>query len=197
MLQSETLNINILNGGVRLPLKADCSSSAVEDVLFGGIMKIIPLTQDEFALIDDEDFDIINLFKWYVKRDGNNIYARTDLEINRKKYIISMHRLILNVPKGKDTDHKSGNGLDNQKNNLRICTCQQNQWNQRGHRNKSSEYKGVSWQYDKNKWRATIKYNYKQIYLGTYRDEVIAAKAYDFVAINLFGEFARLNNVES
>lgn len=98
----------------------------------------------------------------------------------------------MDAPKGKEVDHKDGNGLDNQKSNLRLCTHKQNTRNSISIKG-TSIYKGVFWCKDRLKWRAGIKNNYKTINLGYYESEVNAAFAYDKAAIKYFGEYARLN----
>lgn len=87
-----------------------------------------------------------------------------------------MHAVIAGTPKGMDTDHINGNGLDNRRCNLRIVTARQNQQNQ--NIQKSSKYPGVHWQKDARKWRAQIRVNGKQQYLGYYDDEETAGIVY-------------------
>ena len=104
-----------------------------------------------------------------------------------------MHRAILNAPKGLLVDHIDGNGLNNRKSNLRLCTFAQNAHNSRPRRNSSSRYKGVCWHKLKKKWTVSIYKGGKRTYLGYYDDEIEAALAYDRKAEELFGEFAYLN----
>lgn len=104
-----------------------------------------------------------------------------------------MHRAILNVPKGYKTDHRNHNGLDNRKQNLRIATNSENQQNQKIRKNGTSQYKGVSWNSKHKLWYAQIKLNNKVKWLGDYKNEIEAAKAYDEAAKELFGEFALTN----
>ena len=94
-------------------------------------------------------------------------------------------------------DHINGNGLDNQKNNLRLATASQQAANQkkRNFKNSSlSKYKGVCYRKDTNFWIAGIKINDKRINLGQFETEKSAAIAYNKTAIKYFGEFAKLNN---
>ena len=102
-----------------------------------------------------------------------------------------MSRVIMNCPKGKEVDHKNGNTLDNRHSNLRVCTHQENCRNRRPNKNCVSSYKGVSW--FKGKWTAIINCNGKHRYLGRFKNEIDAAKAYDKAAKKAFGEFACLN----
>jgi hypothetical protein len=101
-----------------------------------------------------------------------------------------MHRYIMKVPKGLVCDHINHNGLDNRKSNLRICTRQQNTYNQRSQKGGSSKYKGVDWNKRQKKWRARIYYKRKFYYLGYFDNEVDAAKSYDKKAKEFFKEFA-------
>lgn len=144
------------------------------------------------ALVDDEDFETLNQFWWSAKKDGNTFYAARKIMIDSKWTTQYMHCEIMN---GKGVDHIDGNGCNNQKDNLRFCTTSENCMNQRKCTNKSSIYKGVYFYKPYNKWRAQIRINYKKIFLGYFDSEVDAAKAYNEKAIELFCEFANLNNI--
>jgi hypothetical protein len=109
-----------------------------------------------------------------------------------------MHRLLVEVNLGQEVDHINGNGLDNRKENLRVCTKSQNLGNQKktklyGGVATSSKYKGVSWDKRVQKWVAKIGINGKRVYLGLFEDEEKAAEAYNKAALEYFGEFALLN----
>jgi hypothetical protein len=100
----------------------------------------------------------------------------------------------MKTPKGKITDHKDGDGLNNRRKNLRNCSPSQNIHNQRVRSGeKSSRFKGVSWSTEKGKWRAQIIVRPKSIHLGYFDDEEDAAEAYDEAAIKYFGAYANLN----
>lgn len=107
-----------------------------------------------------------------------------------------MHQLILFSPKPLEIDHVDGNGLNNQRMNLRICTHLQNTMNRKKSKGKSSVFKGVVWNKEKNNWRARIRVNKKLIHLGYFFIEAEAAKIYNIAAVKYFKEFARLNKVE-
>lgn len=151
-------------------------------------MKILQIKEHQ-VLVDDEDFELINKVKWYIVKGTNTFYAYTDLRTRKDGKTLegsqfAMHRVILGLEKlgNSDTpvDHKNGNGLDNRKENLRIVTNQLNTFNTKPkHKNKSSIYKGVM--LAKGKWNVQIKLNYKSNNLGTYKDEIYAAKVYDAV----------------
>lgn len=143
------------------------------------------------CLIDEEDFNLINDYNWY-------IHPRTGYTRGRKKNpeckynFISMHRLILNIwDKKIEIDHRNHNKLDNRKENLRTCNRSQNTSNRTAYG--ISKYLGVSWHIRKNKWVAGIGFNKKTKYLGIFENEIDAAKAYDEAAKIYHGEFANLN----
>ena len=159
-------------------------------------MKYIPLTQGKFAIVDDADFEWLNQFKWHVATPGRCFYAVRTTKIDGVCKLILMHREILGLLSGDGlgTDHINHNGLDNRRCNLRICTSQQNQRNRRiDAAKKTSRYKGVGWNKQLKQWRSRIYCNYKEIYLGCFRDEAEAARVYDTKAKELYGEFACLN----
>lgn len=162
-------------------------------------MKKIALTQGNFALVDDEDFERLNKFKWHYNKEkrANTGYARRHKSIKkdgkRKQIIVSMHTFIMNTPEGFEVDHKDSNGLNNQKSNLRVCKSAQNKKNYPPLKGSSSKYKGVRWHKASNRFVAEIFENGKQKHLGTFKNEIDAAKAYDEKAKEVHGEFAFLN----
>jgi len=138
------------------------------------------------TIIDIEDLDKIKEYRFHKDSRG---YAT-----NSKK--IPLHHLIIGKPpKGFVTDHKDRNRLNNKKSNLRFITNQQNTMNRGKRKNISSIYKGVCMVKGYKKWIAQIGFNKKTIYLGYFDDEKEAAKAYNKKAIELFGEFAVLNDL--
>uniref|UniRef100_A0A6H1ZRX6 Putative homing endonuclease n=1 Tax=viral metagenome TaxID=1070528 RepID=A0A6H1ZRX6_9ZZZZ len=158
-------------------------------------MKEIKLSQNKVALVDDEDFEYLNQFKWYALKKPNTYYAVRHIRLaNGKQTLIQMHRVILNVPKGMETDHKNQNGLDNRRINIRICTKSENGMNRNSYKNSSSRFKGVSWCKRDKIWRAQLEYKRKVKNLGCFLSEREAALTYDKKAIEVFGEFAKLNN---
>lgn len=155
-------------------------------------MKTIPLTKGDFAIVDDDDYEYLIQFEWFLTPGG---YAARKTTKNGRPSIVLMHREIAKTPKGMQTDHINGNRLDNRKCNLRICTNAENSRN-RGPMPGTSKYKGVRWLKNDKKWQANIKLNQKQITLGCFNSEIEAAKAYNEAAIKYFGEFAWLNDIE-
>ena len=154
-------------------------------------MKRVPLTKGKIALIDDEDFEIVSQLKWYANEVGNSTYA---LAFRGGKGVL-MHRLLLGTPGKMKVDHKDGDGLNNQKSNIRLCTTSQNGMNRRPSsiKGKTSRFKGVTWEKYENKWGADLYIKGKHISLGNHEKEVEAARSYNEGALKFFGEFARLN----
>ena len=154
-------------------------------------MKHIPLTQGKFAIVDDEDFDIVNKYNWHISHPRKNgYYARA--YIGDGKYVY-MHRIVMKAKTGQYLDHINRNGLDNRKCNLRFATYSQNAQNRFKRVGVTSKYKGVSFYKNCKRWRAEIHLNYKKYQIGYFGNEIEAAKAYDIKAKELFGEFARTN----
>lgn len=156
-------------------------------------MKEIPLTQNKFAIIDDDDWDVVIQYKWYALKQRKKYYAVAHTKkVDGKDTLIGMHRLIMNAPSGVEVDHADRDPLNNQRSNLRFATASQQGTNKDKIPGCSSKYKGVSWKRDCGLWIAQIRVK-KLIYLGTFKSEIDAAKAYDQAAIKNFGEFAKLN----
>ena len=156
----------------------------------------IKLTQGKYATVDNKDYKYLNKYKWYSMYVPvmNSFYAVRNIKISgNKQKLILMHRVIMKVPKGLEIDHINHNTLDNCKSNLRIATHSQNQMNHIKCKNKSSKYKGVSWNKQNKKWMAYIYLNGKRTYLGLFRKEIDGAYAYDKMAKKLFGRYAYLN----
>lgn len=161
-------------------------------------MKYIELTQGKRAIVDDEDFEWLNRWKWRASKDHYGFYAIRTIKKKGKTTTVLMHRIIIKVPPNLQTDHRNGNGLDNQKSNLRACTQAQNTHNRGARKNVTSRYKGVYLKYKNNnngrlKWGAHIRKGNARFDLGYYCTEAKAAKAYDAKAKELYGEFAYLN----
>lgn len=152
-----------------------------------GDIALVHLTRGCVAIIDAADVPLIRSRQWLAKETNGRLYARSS-----DAPIVLLHRFLMEPPDDMDVDHKNGISLDNRRNNLRVCTHQQNTTN----RGKpalptQSRYQGVSRARDS--WRATICIDSNKFHLGCFKTEVEAAIAFDTAAKLLRGEFARLN----
>ncbi len=169
-------------------------SSLVGFFLGDSNMKRILLTQGKYALVDDDDFERVNRWKWCASKTNQGHIAMRKHCFEKNKWVtLKMHRFIMNPPRNLQIDHKNHEKLDNRKCNLRICTATQNAANQKPRAGYSSKYKGVRWREDEKVWVSEIKINRKRIYIGRFKKQLLAAIAYDAKAKELFGEFAYTN----
>jgi len=157
----------------------------------------IPLTQNQYALVDKEDFDSLNKHKWSASFSPHRktFTAVRATKTEGKWTSVIMHREIMEAPKGMDVDHMNHNTLDNRKENLRVCTRAENSQNQLKSVTNTSGYKGVHWHKGYNSWVARIRKGSKRIHLGSSKDVVEAAKMYNKGALKYFGEFAYLHKI--
>lgn len=170
-------------------------------------MKKIPLTKGKFALVDDENFEELSKYKWYYLYTKKCEYAARRETVGGKQKTFYMHHTVVpKPPKGLDIDHIDDNGLNNQKNNLRVLLHKQNIHKQPGQLARSgkpttSKYKGVSLftTYPRNKpwmvrvgWRDT-RGSYRQKNFGYFATEKEAALAYNKAAREILGGFAYQN----
>ncbi len=155
--------------------------------------RIIPLSQGKVSLVDPEDFVIYSKYKWY----SSHGYAKRSETVDGQEQSIFLHREIMGNPEGKVIDHINGDRADNRRENLRICTHEENFLNSRPNRGKrSSKYKGVSWHKRSGKWHARTSMNRRRIHIGTFDCEKDAARAYNEKVEELFGEYAYQNFIE-
>lgn len=162
-------------------------------------MRTIQLTQGQVALVDDADYEWLSQWKWCVSvRRGGKFYAVRRLPNNpdgSKGKIEYMHRAVANCARELFVDHANTNTLDNRRHNLRACTASQNSCNRRVRA--ACGYKGVSWHNLDMRWKASICVNGEIRSLGYYDSKIAAAISYNIAAVQLHGEFARLNDVFS
>lgn len=149
------------------------------------------------ALVDEEDYNKLNNRKWHLGKFG---YPASYDPFGDGKRVEMLHRVVLNLQKGELADHIDGNPLNCQKSNLRKCSWRENTRNRTKSKGKSSKYLGVCKRvirYKDKKYPPTyssqIMVDDKYIHIGTFKDEEMAAKAYDKKAKELFGDFAKLN----
>ncbi len=143
------------------------------------------------ALVDDSDYDWLSKFNWHALKSSGTYYAARSPD--KKK----MHRLILGLTDPKiPCDHIDHNGLNNQRNNIRVCTQSQNLCNKSARKNGSSKYLGVCWDKQYNKWKVGIRENKRLKFIGLFHSETDAALAYNNAAKEVHGEFANLNLIQ-
>ena len=157
-------------------------------------MQTIQLTRGAVAIVDDEDFERLSIWKWQL---FNNGYAgrqgRTIDGIKEKPRY--MHRCLLSPPAGPEVDHVNGNRLDNRRSNLRIATRQQNGMNKSVSKNNKLGIKGVSFDPSRGKFSARITVAPKYLYLGRFDTADEARVAYESAATKHYGEFARITSL--
>lgn len=158
--------------------------------------KEIIITRGRVAVVDDEDYDyLVSLGSWYSHSEKDE-YA-----VKGRDPQIFMHKVIMQsicgpLQPGFTIDHIDTDKLNNRRHNLRIATLSQQAMNRPKSINCSSKYKGVTWDKGICKWRAMTRVNKKLIHLGSFSEEIRAAKAYNDAAVKYFGEFACLNVIE-
>ncbi len=155
-------------------------------------MKKIKLTQGKYALVDDCDYEMLSQYNWHVKRFQYVLYAARQSRIGGKQTTLRMHRLLVNAPKGMEVDHIDGDGLNNQRSNLRIVTHSQNQMNKPKQSRNTSGFKGVYWDKTHKKWKAYITSDGVQKNLGSFKSREDAHQARSQASIAYHKEFAHV-----
>lgn len=143
------------------------------------------------AIIDAEDLPRLSQYTWRLHRSSSTARARRIVD---DKYL---HHVVLGYKPTTpyEVDHINGNGLDNRKCNLRVCTRQQNMWNSDGHCNRRSKYKGVCFHLASGLWRSRLNIGGHE-FCNYHKTEEAAANAYNKMAMVLHGKFAKLNYVQ-
>ncbi len=160
-------------------------------------MKTIQLNRGYVALVDDEDFDRVSRLNWtvHIRKDKKlvRMYARTTtLRRLGKRRHLSMHCFIMGAT---GIDHRDSDGLNNQKSNLRPANQSLNNANMRKSPGCASRFKGVTFEKESGSWRARACKDGFRYQLGVHANEVSAAIAYNEKMLELFGEFARINDL--
>jgi len=168
-----------------VPHSGPCRNFQPKPAAPAGEIKRIPLGEGQYALVDAADYEWLSRYTW---RFYNGYAAR-----QQGRKTIYMHREIMQPPKGMIVDHVNHHKLDNSRTNLRVCTRRENILNQTSKRTSRSRFKGVEYRKGSDKCFARIRVNGQRLWLGTFDDEIEAARAYDRAAVEHFGEFAHLN----
>lgn len=154
-----------------------------------GKVAFVELTKGFTAIIDAADVPLVEGFLWKAKTQDGITYAMAGRGSD-----IRMHRVIMSPPADMVIDHIDGDGLNNRRSNLRICTSTENVRNSKKYTkaNCHSPFKGVI-RRPNGKWGAQIMRDGVKVNLGSYSTPELAARAYDMAAREYFGEFARPN----
>lgn len=154
---------------------------------------------ERIVLIDDEDYDKIKGHVWRLlhQKDGDTEYVQTNIIKKHPTKTMRMHIMIMGRKEGMVIDHIDGNGLNNQKANLRFCTQGRNTQNSRMQKSNTTGYKGVYFQKKKlnRPYWSYLWVNKKRITGGYFKTAQEAAAKYNELAIKHHGEFARLNKI--
>lgn len=143
-------------------------------------MKLIPLTQGKFAMVDDEDYARVIQFKWYAQKRGRTFYAARHLKREGKATTQRLHSFILNLLPGQEVSHEDGNGLNNQNYNIEACTHTKNmQAGMRKSLTASGVYRGVTWDKKMKKYRARACHENKSYHFGFFETALAGAEARD------------------
>lgn len=153
----------------------------------------MPLVGGVQAVVDASDFPLVGQYAWSL--DHQRRYAVAYLDPRDGTKCVRMHRFIMDARAGEVVDHINGDGLDNRRANLRVCSQAENSRNRRKGDGFTSRFKGVSLVRGRRgkPWRAQIRQGEKVRCLGYFDTEEGAARAYDQAAALAFGTFGRLN----
>lgn len=158
-------------------------------IRFEGDLAFVPLTKGHEAVIDAADAPLVSGVNWNACEQKHGVYAVRQERRAGKQIAIRMHRLIMQAPDGMQVDHINGDGLDNRRANLRLASHTENNRNTRTPINNTSGFKGVAWHAANRKWRAYIKVENRQKYLGLFATAEAAHAAYCLAADQFHGNF--------
>jgi len=191
--QAALTNLPLCPGAVACPSPKCHGVGAFLRYILSVMSCKIKLTTGEVALVSKKDLSDISKHNWYHLRVGKEgyekrVYAQSHIDGTP----VQMHRFILDFPDG-EVDHINGDGLDNRRKNLRVCSRSQNLCNKGSYEGSSSQYKGVHYRSGRDHFEAELYYEGERYWLGVFDSEREAALAYDRKALEIHGEFARLN----
>ena len=143
--------------------------------------------------IDHIDSDIKTYGTYKTHPKSTTYYVQTRSSYLHREIMERMLGRPLN--RSEKVDHIDGDGTNNCRSNLRVCSHAENLANRGGWRNSSSKYKGVTFYKRDGNWQAKVCPKGKTLHLGYYNSEAEAALAYNYAAKHHFGSFAKLNEV--
>lgn len=135
--------------------------------------------------ISECDYEEVSKYKWFAKKHHSTFY------LHNTKSDEMLHRFIMKTPKGMVTDHIDRNGLNNTRENLRICTVSENAVNTDRKRKHKNNYKGVA--FDKGfGWRVYFSWHGERYDFRYFFTEEDACIFYNRKVKEIQGEFANL-----
>jgi hypothetical protein len=145
-------------------------------------MRQIPLTQRQFAVVDDQDYELLADFKWCYRaeRNGRQGYAVRHGIVDGLDRLIYLHRQLVSAPPGHEVIFLNHDRLDCRRTNLKVVTKQEARQHHRVRSDSKSQIKGVSYDADDGSWTVTVYRNGKSTHLGTFYDEDNARKMYEY-----------------
>lgn len=174
-------------------LRGGGKAAGQSQILVHGEIAWISLSQSQWAIVDLDDVAIVAGRHWHVwKKPGKTHYAHSNARnVDGRRTTIQMHRVLLDSPFGTLTDHRDGNGLNNRRSNLRICSGAENSRNRKSRTTSKYGLKGVCWIERNRKFSASIKKCGRGKHLGYFDSAEEAHRAYVSAASEMFGDFAR------
>jgi len=151
--------------------------------------------KNKVTMLDKDSLDLVaNGNSWYTGGTEEYPYVHQRL----KKTFTQLHRLVMGLPEGSHVDHKNGNTLDNRAENLRVCSQYENMRNSKVQKNNKVGLKGVTGRVHVSGtgFTASLLVNGKQVHLGTFKNPLDAAYAYDMAALKYYGGFAKTNRMQ-
>jgi hypothetical protein len=168
-------------------------SDAAPFKIEGVYCRLIPLGHNLYAIVDAADYDWLSQRRWCALHKGRKGKTFYPVHTESGGKVVYMHSLINCPPPGFKTDHASGIGLDNRRKNLRTASHSENTWNSQKQSGNKSGYRGVCWNALHDRFLAQISSHGKHRYIGEFTSAEDAARAYDKVAKEVHGVFAKLN----
>jgi hypothetical protein len=169
------------------------------------VIPIFPLSSGLFTTVSDADYERLAAFKWHATEGRCGVfYASRSIKVTKdgRTYSrnVEMQREVVDpersLPRTSKVDHINGDTLNNTRENLRIVSDSISNINRRVFKTNTSGYRGVSYERERSRWRATIKVNGKTTVIGSFRTKEEAALAYNIKAVEIHGVYACLNDIQ-